>query len=163
MGDHLKEQLVSQALEMGFVACRVCRPWDVPEVPARLEAFVTANYHGQMEWMAERTGWRGNPSALWPEAKSVIMLAESYTPEHDPLAVLEQREKGAISVYAQNRDYHDMVKKRLKRLARWLIDHLGDHRTLDDNECALIYFIADNAPAIHPLFKDYVHKAAAEG
>ncbi|MEP2029382.1 MAG: tRNA epoxyqueuosine(34) reductase QueG [Paracoccaceae bacterium] len=122
MGDDLKERLVSQALEMGFVACRVCRPWDVPEVPARLEAFVKADYHGQMEWIAERMAWRSNPAELWPEAKSVIMLAESYTPEHDPLAVLEHRDRGAISVYAQNRDYHDMVKKRLKRLARWLIE-----------------------------------------
>ena len=122
MGEALKQRLVSEALNMGFVACRVCRPWDVPEVPARLAAFVEADYHGQMVWMAERMAWRGDPAALWPEAKSVIMLAESYTPEHDPLAVLAQPHLGAISVYAQNRDYHDMVKKRLKRLARWLID-----------------------------------------
>lgn len=122
MNEELKQRLVSEALNMGFVACQVCRPWDVPEVPARLAAFVDADYHGQMGWMAERTAWRGDPAALWPEAKSVIMLAESYTPEHNPLAVLEQPHLGAISVYAQNRDYHDMVKKRLKRLARWLID-----------------------------------------
>ncbi len=122
MGEALKQRLVSEALNMGFVACRVCRPWDVPEVPARLGAFVEADYHGQMAWMAERMAWRGDPAALWPDAKSVIMLAESYTPEHDPLAVLAQPHLGAISVYAQNRDYHDMVKKRLKRLARWLID-----------------------------------------
>jgi epoxyqueuosine reductase len=122
MGEALKQRLVSEALNMGFVACRVCRPWDVPEVPARLAAFVEADYHGQMAWMAQRMAWRGDPAALWPEAKSVIMLAESYAPEHDPLAVLAQPHLGAISVYAQNRDYHDMVKKRLKRLARWLID-----------------------------------------
>ncbi len=122
MGEALKQRLVSEALNMGFVACRVCRPWDVPEVPERLAAFVEAEYHGQMVWMAERMAWRGDPAALWPEAKSVIMLAESYAPEHDPLAVLAQPHLGAISVYAQNRDYHDMVKKRLKRLARWLID-----------------------------------------
>ncbi len=105
--------------------CRVCRPWDVPQVPERLAAFLQAGYHGQMGWMAERTHWRGDPSALWPEARSVIMLAESYTPEHDPTAVLGQPERGAISVYAQNRDYHDIVKKRLKRLARWLIAEAG--------------------------------------
>ena len=122
MGEALKQRLVSEALNMGFVACRVCRPWDVPEVPARLADFVEADYPGQMSWMAQRMAWRGDPAALWPEAKSVIMLAESYTPEHDPLAVLAQPHLGAISVYAQNRDYHDMVKKRLKRLARWLID-----------------------------------------
>lgn len=121
MGD-LKERLVVRALEEGFVACRVCRPSDVPEVPERLAAFVEAGYHGQMSWMADRMAWRGDPSALWPEAKSVIMLAESYTPEYDPRAVLRQPEKAAVSVYAQGRDYHDIVKKRLKRLARWLIE-----------------------------------------
>ena len=79
-----------------------------------------------MSWMADRMAWRGNPADLWPDAKSVIMLAEAYTPEHDPLAVLEQRDRGAISVYAQNRDYHDLVKKRLKRLGRWLIEQQAD-------------------------------------
>jgi epoxyqueuosine reductase len=118
----LKAKLVEQALAEGFVACRVCRPWDVPEVPGRLADFVAAGYHGQMGWMEERMGWRGNPAALWPEARSVIMLAESYAPRHDPLAVLDQPGKGAVSVYAQGRDYHDVVKKRLKRLARWLIE-----------------------------------------
>lgn len=121
MSEALKSRLVSQALAEGFVAARLCRPWDVPEVPARLSAFLDAGYHGHMDWMAKRSHWRGNPAALWPEAKSVIMLAESYAPEHDPRDVLEQPDKGAISVYAQNRDYHEMVKKRLKRLARWLI------------------------------------------
>jgi epoxyqueuosine reductase len=93
----------------------------VLHVAARLAAFVQAGYHGEMAWMAERMHWRGNPAALWPEAKSVIMLAESYTPRHDPLEILGHADRAAISVYAQGRDYHDVVKKRLKRLARWLI------------------------------------------
>lgn len=122
MGEALKSRLVAQALAEGFVALRVCRPWNVPEVPGRLAAFIEAGYHGQMGWMAERTHWRGDPAALWPEAKSVIMLAESYAPDHDPRDILTQSDRGAISVYAQNRDYHDLVKKRLKRLARWLIE-----------------------------------------
>ena len=109
----------------GFVACRVCRPGSVPQVAERLRAFVDAGYHGQMGWMAARMGWRGNPQALWPEARSVIMLAESYTPTHDPLDVLNMPDRAAISVYAQGRDYHDVVKKRLKRLARWLITEAG--------------------------------------
>ncbi|MFD2738326.1 tRNA epoxyqueuosine(34) reductase QueG [Sulfitobacter aestuarii] len=121
MSATLKDRLVTQARAEGFVACRICRPWDVPQVAARLEAFVAAGYHGQMGWMAERMGWRGDPAALWPEARSVIMLAESYAPEQDPRVILERPEKGAISVYAQGRDYHDIVKKRLKRLGRWLI------------------------------------------
>ncbi|TDK50029.1 tRNA epoxyqueuosine(34) reductase QueG [Antarcticimicrobium luteum] len=118
----LKARLLAQAREEGFVAARICRPWDVPEVPGRLAGFVEAGYHGQMGWMAERMHWRGDPHALWPEARSVLMLAESYTPDHDPRAILDRRDCGAISVYAQNRDYHDIVKKRLKRLARWLIE-----------------------------------------
>jgi epoxyqueuosine reductase len=118
---NLKQRLVREALDSGFVACRVCRPDAVPEVPERLGAFLAAGYHGQMGWMEERVHWRGDPSALWPQARSVIMLAESYAPEHDPMAVLERPDLGAVSVYAQGRDYHDVVKKRLKRLARWLI------------------------------------------
>ena len=121
MAEALKQRLVAQALSEGFVSCRLCRPRDVPQVPGRLAAFLEAGYHGQMGWMAERVEWRGDPAALWPQARTVIMLAESYTPGHDPRAVLERRDRGAISVYAQNRDYHDPVKKRLKRLARWLI------------------------------------------
>ncbi len=121
----LKDRLVSQALDEGFVACRLCRPDAVPEFAARLQAFVDAGYHGQMTWMAARQSWRGNPAALWPEARTVIMLAESYSPKHDPLAVLSRPDRAAISVYAQGRDYHDVVKKRLKRLARWLIAETG--------------------------------------
>ncbi|MFK7940167.1 MAG: tRNA epoxyqueuosine(34) reductase QueG [Roseovarius sp.] len=123
--DRLNDRIAAQAEAEGFDLARVCRPWDVPQVPDRLAAFLEQGYHGQMGWLAERTHWRGAPHVLWPEARSVIMLGESYTPEHDPLAVLEQPDRGAISVYAQNRDYHDVVKKRLKRLARWLIEQAG--------------------------------------
>lgn len=121
----LKARLVERALEEGFVMARVCRPDAVPQVRDRLAAFVEAGYHGQMGWMADRMHWRGNPAALWPEAKSVLMLAESYAPDHDPRDVLSMPDRGAISVYAQHKDYHDLVKKRLKRLARWLIDDAG--------------------------------------
>lgn len=117
----IKDRLVAQALAEGFVACRICRPSDVPEVPDRLQAFLDAGYHGQMGWMEERSHWRGDPAQLWPEARSVIMLAESYTPDVDPMDIVGQADRAAISVYARNKDYHDLVKKRLKRLARWLI------------------------------------------
>ena len=79
-----------------------------------------------MEWMAERIEWRGNPEALWPEAKSVIMLADNYSPSHNPLEILSHKNRGAISVYAQNRDYHELIKKKLKRLGRWLIQQEND-------------------------------------
>ena len=121
----LKQRLVSQALAEGFDLCRVCRPGDVPQVPERLKAFLDKGYHGQMGWLAERTHWRGAPDVLWPDARSVIMLGESYTPDSDPMESLSDPEVGTISVYARNRDYHDLVKKRLKRLARWLIDEAG--------------------------------------
>ncbi|WP_397541574.1 tRNA epoxyqueuosine(34) reductase QueG [Roseovarius salis] len=123
--DDLKRKLVARAHEEGFDACRVCRPWDVPEVPGRLAEFLAKGRHGQMGWLAERSHWRGAPQALWPEARSVIMLAESYTPREDPLATLDRPEVGTVSVYARNKDYHDIVKKRLKRLARWLIAEAG--------------------------------------
>ncbi|WP_333711823.1 tRNA epoxyqueuosine(34) reductase QueG [Yoonia sp.] len=123
--DDLKTRLKDHARKAGFAGMGVCRPDAVPELPARLQAFVDAGMHGQMGWMADRMHWRADPAALWPEARSVIMLAEVYTPDHDPLAVLGQKDRAAISVYAQNKDYHDVVKKRLKSLGRWLIDQVA--------------------------------------
>lgn len=120
-----KDQLIAQAKAEGFSAAYVCRPDAIPHVPARLAEYVALGYHGQMGWMAERMQWRGNPAELWPEARSILVLGESYTPEHDPMEILEHPEKGGISVYAQNKDYHDLVKKRLKRLARWMIEQAG--------------------------------------
>ncbi|MEX3017237.1 tRNA epoxyqueuosine(34) reductase QueG [Gymnodinialimonas hymeniacidonis] len=121
----LKEALRAEAFEAGFAKMGVCRPDAVPELAARLSDFVNAGYHGQMGWMAERMHWRGAPDELWPEAKSVVMLAEPYTPEVDPLEALKARDCATISVYAQNRDYHDLVKKRLKRVGRWLLKQVS--------------------------------------
>ncbi|MBB95971.1 MAG: tRNA epoxyqueuosine(34) reductase QueG [Rhodobacteraceae bacterium] len=120
--DALKDRLRTQALDEGFVAMRICRPDAVPEVPERLRAFLDQGFHGQMGWLAERVHWRQDPAALWPEARSVIMLAESYAPDSDPLPLLKARDQGVVSAYARGRDYHDIVKKRLKRVGRWLID-----------------------------------------
>jgi len=125
VSEALKARLVVQARAEGFAAMGVCAPDAVPEAAARLRAFLDAGHHGTMEWMAAREGWRGSAAALWPEAASVIMLAEVYTPEADPRAVLAMRDRGAVSVYAQGRDYHDLVKKRLKRLGRWLLAEAG--------------------------------------
>jgi epoxyqueuosine reductase len=118
-------KMKARALEEGFGAVGVTRPDAVPELAERLATFVANGWHGDMGWMAERMTWRADPAALWPEARSVIMLAEPYTPRHDPIEVLHHPDRGAISVYAQNRDYHDIVKKRLKRLGRWLIEEAG--------------------------------------
>ncbi|WP_299843421.1 tRNA epoxyqueuosine(34) reductase QueG [uncultured Paracoccus sp.] len=129
----MKADLAAQAKVEGFAKMGVCRPDAVPELPGRLAAFLQAGRQGQMGWMGERTGWRGNPAALWPEARSVVMLAEVYSPDHDPLAVLGQPDRAAVSVYAQGKDYHDLVKKRLKRLGRWLIEtHGGEIKVFVD-------------------------------
>ncbi len=123
----LKHALLTEARAAGFGKMGVCRPDAIPDAAARLAEFVDAGRHGQMGWMADRMAWRGDPGALWPEAKSVIMLAEIYTPGTDPLAALDRRDRATISVYAQNRDYHDLVKKRLKRVGRWLLDAAPGH------------------------------------
>jgi epoxyqueuosine reductase len=136
--DGMKARLIGQALAEGFAKARVTRPDAVPEAAARLRDYVGAGRHGQMHWMEERMGWRGNPAALWPEARSVLMLAELYTPAGDPLAVLAERDRGAISAYAQGRDYHDVVKRRLKRLGRWLVAETG---------CEIKVFV-DTAPVM---------------
>ncbi len=137
--DGLKAALITEAREAGFAKLGICRPDAVPRIAERLAAFVDAGMHGQMGWMAERMHWRGDPTALWPEARSVIMLAEPYTPDHDPLDVLEQPDVAAISVYAQGRDYHDVVKKRLKRVGRWLIEQVPE---------AQIKVFVDTAPVM---------------
>ena len=120
----LENKLRTKSEEFGFSKMGICRPTDIPDASGRLAAFVDDGFHGQMGWMAERMNWRGDPAALWSDARSVIMLAELYSPEHDPMDVFETSDAGAISVYAQNKDYHDVVKKRLKRLGRWLIDEV---------------------------------------
>lgn len=135
----LTERLREKALAEGFTDFGVCRPDAAPHTATRLAEFVDAGRHGQMGWMAERMHWRGAPAVLWPEAKSVVMLAENYGPDHDPLEVLDQRDRAAISVYAQNRDYHDVLKKRLKRVGRWLIEQA---------EGAEIKVFVDTAPVM---------------
>lgn len=121
----LKQRIIDHAKACGFTAVGFTTPDAIPQAAGRLASFVAEGRHGQMGWMAERMEWRGDPAALWPAAKSVIMLAEAYRPDMDPLAVLGQRDRGAISVYAGGKDYHDLVKKRLKRLGRWLIEQAG--------------------------------------
>jgi len=118
----LKQRLISHALEQGFSKVGITTPNSIPDAAGHLARFVEAGMHGQMGWMAERMNWRGNPAALWPDAKSIIMLAESYTPDTDPMDAVGRPDRGAISVYARNRDYHDVVKKRLKRVGRWLLE-----------------------------------------
>jgi epoxyqueuosine reductase len=92
-----------------------------------LRHFLAEGAHGDMDWMETTAARRGNPRALWPEVRSVIMLGLNYGPDpgSDPLAILRRRDRGAISVYAQADDYHDIIKPRLKALARWLTAQAG--------------------------------------
>ena len=120
--EDLANRLRSMALEVGFSDVGICAPDAAPETAGRLQDFLKAGLHGEMGWMERRAEWRGSPTALWAEARSVIMLADNYGPDDDPLKLLPVRDRGNISVYARNKDYHDPVKKRLKRLGRWLIE-----------------------------------------
>ncbi len=125
-GDKLKSALISDALELGFSSVKITRPDAIAHVAERLGTFLSEERHGTMAWMEERTQWRSNPQALWPEAKSIIMLSMNYGPDHDPLAVLEQTDRAALSVYAGNRDYHDLIKGRLKQIAGRLAAKSGE-------------------------------------
>jgi epoxyqueuosine reductase len=114
----LKQLVLSEARAAGFAVARVTTPAAIgPAVAERLAHFLSAGRHGDMGWMAATAARRAHPLALWPEARSIIMLGMSYAPEEDPLAVLAQRARGAVSCYAQSRDYHDVVKAGLKRVA----------------------------------------------
>jgi len=113
----LKSLLQERARALGLDAVRVTRPDAIPEAAARLAGFIAIGAHGDMDWMMTTAERRGDPRTLWPEARSVIMCAMSYAPAHDPLAVLAHPRRAAISVYAQGRDYHDLLKGRLKQLA----------------------------------------------
>lgn len=122
----IRPALEARAREEGFAALGITAPAAMQPAGDRLRAWVAEGYHGDMGWMAERIAWRSDASALWPEARSVVMLTQNYGPEGDPLATLGQADRATISVYARNRDYHDRIKKRLKRLARWIVEETGE-------------------------------------
>jgi len=115
-----KAEIRAEALALGFDAVGFAAAELGPEARERLAAFLAAGHHGDMGWMAETFERRAHPRALWPEARSVVVLGLDYGPEEDPLALLSRPELANLSVYARNRDYHDTVKKRLKALARWM-------------------------------------------
>jgi epoxyqueuosine reductase len=103
----------------------VTRPDAAPQAKARLERFLTEGQHGDMAWMAASPERRGDPRVLWPQVRSIVMLGLNYGGAADPLAILRQRDRGAISVYAKGDDYHDIIKPRLKSIARWLTQQAG--------------------------------------
>ncbi|MEO9168876.1 MAG: QueG-associated DUF1730 domain-containing protein, partial [Aestuariivirga sp.] len=112
-------ELQARAKAEGFDACGIA-PAKLPdEITTNLQAFIASGNHGTMEWMAETYERRASPDAMWPQAKRAIVLATNYSQGLDAFARLEQKSTGVISTYALNRDYHDVIKGRLKRLATW--------------------------------------------
>ena len=115
-------QIRNEAQRLGFDAIGITTADLPPEAQKRLSEFLNLGRHGDMGWLSDRSAQRAHPNALWPEASSVIMLGLNYGPAEDPMARLNGRSVGNISVYAQNKDYHDIFKKRLKRLARMIAE-----------------------------------------
>ncbi|MCW1382130.1 tRNA epoxyqueuosine(34) reductase QueG [Novosphingobium sp. KCTC 2891] len=117
----IAERIKAEAARIGFAACGIAPAADDPVRAARLERWLGDGCHGSMEWMETRLHHRRGPQSLWPEARSVIALGMSYAPASDPLALAQVPDRARISVYAQGADYHDVVKRNLKALARWMV------------------------------------------
>jgi epoxyqueuosine reductase len=118
--ESIEARIRDAARELGFDACGLTgveAPWPAA---AHLQEFIALDRHGEMGWMETTAERRTHPRAMWPDARSAIVLGVNYGPDTDPLAALERRDRGAISVYAQGDDYHELIKSRLKALARWL-------------------------------------------
>ncbi|MBX2806015.1 MAG: tRNA epoxyqueuosine(34) reductase QueG [Hyphomicrobiales bacterium] len=120
-----KTELVKRARAEGFDVVRVTGPDGIGEAGLRLGEFLADGMHGEMDWLETHQARRRHPRTLWPQVSSIIMLGMNYGPKTDPLAILEERWRGAISVYARGRDYHDVVKGKLKGVAGWLYRQTG--------------------------------------
>ncbi|MGQ0681217.1 tRNA epoxyqueuosine(34) reductase QueG [Bradyrhizobium sp.] len=122
----IKTALAREAAALGFDCIGVTGPDSVGEAGLRFREFLEAGGHGDMDWLAANPERRMHPRALWPGVRSIVMLGFNYGPDEDPLLALQKRTRGTISAYAQGDDYHDVIKKRLKTLARWLATTTGD-------------------------------------
>ena len=120
-----ESQIREAALALGFDLCRFTKIDEAWPAGARLAEFIEAGRHGEMAWLAATAWRRAHPRAMWADARSAIVLGMNYGPDHDPLAVLAEPTRAAISVYAQGDDYHELIKSRLKALARWLQARFG--------------------------------------
>jgi len=119
----LADRIRAEALDLGFDVCRFASVEAAWPASDRLAEFLGEGRHGSMAWLKDTAARRGHPRAMWPEARSAIVLGQNYGPDTDPLEALKHPTRGAISVYAQGDDYHDLIKKRLKALARWIVEH----------------------------------------
>ena len=125
MTSQLKQALAQEARALGFDCIGVTDPDAIAKVAQHFREFIDQGAHGDMDWLAAQPERRMEPRVLWSGVRSVIMLGVNYGPDENPLEILKQRARGAISVYAQGDDYHDVIKKRLKALARWLAAQSG--------------------------------------
>jgi epoxyqueuosine reductase len=114
------------ATQLGFDAVRICRADEAWAAAGRLQEFVAQGRHGSMGWMEETLERRKQPTNMWPEAKSALVVAMNYGPETDPLEDLKAASTGNISVYARHRDYHDIMKGKLKQLAQGFARETGE-------------------------------------
>ncbi len=136
--------LKKEANRIGFAACGIARADAAPESAARLAQWLAEGRHGDMIWMESRATERARPQGLWPQAQSVIMLGMSYAPGLDPLRLEDEGGIGRISVYAQGGDYHDVIKRALKELARWIVANAE----VEDNATADVKVFVDTAPVM---------------
>ncbi len=123
--DPRKELIAAKAAELGFDACRFADVTSAWPAGARLAQFLDAGRHGEMDWLETTAERRSHPRAMWAGGRTAILLGTNYGPDTDPLAALKHRDRGAISVYAQGDDYHELIKGRLKQLAGWLVSRFG--------------------------------------
>src|SRR6478752_6478114 len=121
----LRDEIRAEALRLGFDACGFASASDAWPNGGWLREFVAEGFHGAMGWMGETLDRRSHPTAMWTDARTAVVLGVNYGPEHDPLLALEDPSRAAISVYAQGDDYHEVIKKRLKALARWMHGRFG--------------------------------------
>lgn len=139
----LREFLNKEALALGFSDLRICQASNAKDREATLRSFVEHGYHGSMDWMEETLERRSHPTRLWQDVRSVIMLGFNYGPDEDPRPLLAQKDKANISVYARHRDYHDLIKGRLKQLSAKLLSRVRDSQP--DGE---IKVFVDTAPVM---------------
>ncbi len=121
----VRRALDAKAADLGFAACHIAAPDGMAQAGEHLKTWLAAGHAGDMAWMADTMARRADPRALWPQVRSIIMLTMAYGPESDALATLRAPSCGNISVYARHRDYHDVIKGRLKQLGQWLLGQSG--------------------------------------
>jgi epoxyqueuosine reductase len=142
----LKAALTRTARQQGFDVLGVTHPDAAPQAKARLGRFLAEGQHGDMAWMERTAAQRGDPRVLWSQVRSIIMIGLNYGGADDPLAILRRRERGAISVYARGDDYHEVIKPRLKTIARWLLEQArGDVKVFVDTAAVMEKPLAEAA------------------